>query len=227
MSQPARSTTSIGGVERRQWASPRVGQHDGRVLRPDAGPVRQRNPELVGAQVETGARTDLEQPQGQAVTRGHVQQPAEQGRGTADLVGLRRLVEAGTELVAVMLENRAQRGPCPLGVGSTADRRVEERQLRRPPFEHQPVHTAQQPQRERGRPRIVLVTGQHGGGGTSAEDVFRDLRQERGVERGPELVACLRLHADQPRQALGRPGAGAHPCRLSRASRSRAASACW
>ena len=52
-----------GPIQRRQPAVPRVGEHDGRLRRADRAAVGELDPEPVGAQVQPGAGTDLDQPQ--------------------------------------------------------------------------------------------------------------------------------------------------------------------
>ncbi len=219
--EPALGRGRVDGIQvtarpvRRSRSGPRAGWRPAsrRPAPPATRPAPQLaavagDPEVVGAQVQAGAGSHLDQPDRQAGLGGQVPQAAEQRRGPAHLVGLRRPAQPGPDRGAVLGQRLPQRGP---GVGAgraraggTARRRVVRGQVGRLPGQGQRVRGAEQPQREHAGLRLAEVAVQHVEGGAAGAQVGGGTGQQVGVERAAENPAGPALLAQQPGRVVSR-----------------------
>ncbi len=217
IAQQRQLTVGAGGVQRRdviavtlddvqsggrgrQFALPCVVDGDRRI---GWAPVATRIAVtiVVGTQIETGAAADLEKPCGQIESVGQQQQTADQCGRAADLVGLRRLVESGTQILGVLGGGLHDVGPPGLGVPVSADAGIPAAQRRCASLESQPVQSAQQSQRQRHAAGVVFMSGEDLGEHTVGFDVAGHQSQQLAVHRRTHARADLTLHRDGLQQS--------------------------
>ena len=156
---------------------------------------------MVGAQVEPGTASDLEKPYRQTELVNKIQQTTDQCGGPTHLVGLRRLIEGGAQMVGVLGGGQRDIGPRRLGVPAPAGTRIPAAQRRRAAVEHQPVQPAEQSQRQRQPAGIVFVPGQNRREHAAGFDVGGHPLQHVAVHRRTQACANLTLHSNRPQQA--------------------------
>ena len=112
-----------------------------------------------------------------------VQQPADQCRRATHLVGLGRLVEPLADHVRLPLQQREESGGAAVRLPRAADTRVVGAERTSPTFEHQPVHAAEQAQRQGRLLGVVLVSPKDLRRGPAGLDVVREPAEQLGVQR--------------------------------------------
>src|SRR5882724_1596024 len=161
---------------------------------------------VVPAQVQPRARADLEQAERQAGLARDEQEAAEERGRAPHLVGLTRAPDERAQRVAVLLERVAERRPGAVEPRLAARRRVVARERRRAALEHEPVHGAQEAQRERRADGIPLVALEHCPARPTHLDVGGRLLEQRRVERGAGTPR--RLLPEPPRDRVLRGAQG-------------------
>src|SRR5690606_20995470 len=166
-------------------------------------------PVAVPAQVQPGAGAQLEHPQRQARAPGH-EGVAGGRRGRAPAaVGLhavgRPVRDGGPQLGHGGEEVGHQ-----ARAGAATGRGVVGGERRGPPLEHQPVHRAEEAQRQRGGQRLAGPGTEHLGAHAAGLDVGGDVGEELGVERGTGPCARPTLVVERVGERQ-RPGAGHGP----------------
>jgi hypothetical protein len=96
----------------------------------------------------------------------------------------------------VRLEDLLEGVPAEHRIPLATDARVEHRKLGHRAGQHQPVHAAEQPQRQRRRPGIVLVPEQHRYGLPAELVVIGNQPEQLAIHRRPELIASIGLLPD-------------------------------
>jgi hypothetical protein len=159
--------------------------------------------EVVEAQVEAGARADLEQPQRQAVALPEVEEPEGERRAAADLVRLARLRHERLQALALFVHQAVKGGPGAVDAGAAAGGRVVGGQARGFSRQHQPVDRRHQPQREGVGAQVRRVEGLDEPEDRPARRrvLGRALEQVR-VERRAHRRAIARLVPQQEHRAL-------------------------
>ena len=137
---------------------PQAGEVDRAVGRPEALAAA-AVVEVVEAEVEAGARADLEQPQRQAVALRELEEAEGERRAAADLVRLARLRHERLQALALFVYQAVKGGPGAVDAGAAAGGRVVGGKARGLSRQHQPVDGGHQPQREGVGAQVGRVEG--------------------------------------------------------------------
>ena len=146
--------------------------------------------EAVEAEVESGARPDLEHAERQARPCGDLEETAEDGRRAADLVRLDGTSHEVRERRAEPFDGTRQRGGGGRGVAVAAARRIVPCELRRLTAQREAVERAEQAQWQDGTTRVLAERRERG------RD--RPRRAERVRARGGEVRVERRAHLLAP-----------------------------
>jgi hypothetical protein len=90
--------------------------------------------------MKAGARAHLEDPQWQSGGPGNFEETADQRGGAPGLVRLDWMVDPGPHLFRTICEQRPERGPREIRVGTTADRGVERGEIRSATLQHEAMN---------------------------------------------------------------------------------------
>src|SRR5204862_5813016 len=154
---------------------------------------------VLPAQVQPPARANLEQAERQPGLALDEQKAAEERGRAPHLVGLHGRRDERAQRVAVLLERVAERRPGAVELRRTAGRRVVARERRRAALEHEPMHGAEEAERERRGARVRLAPREHGPRRATCLDVRGRPLEQRRVERRAEARGPRRLLAQPPR----------------------------
>ena len=143
----------------------------------------------VPMQVQPRARADLEQGQGCARLACDGQEPAEQHGAARHLVGLRRAFEKAQHRRRMRLEGVCRRRPQSIGVGRDLGARVDPRQRRRRPRQHQGMQAARETQCQRIRLGIAEPPQDSLAERARAVEPFGRRLEQHRRERRAELTA--------------------------------------
>ena len=138
--------------------------------------------EAIEAQVEPGARTQLEQPQWEPGSLGDQAQRRGERLGAGGRVRLQRMGERVHELRAAGGDQVADVRPGGLGVPVAIGRGVVPSELRSLPREHDPVHPGQKPEGVPLIDPVAFVTAERRPGGPSLGRVVTHALEQDRVE---------------------------------------------
>ena len=158
-SQPLRSATSKRGREVGRVALPHAGEAH-RAVRVAAHHPPGVVGEVVPPQVQAGAGADLEDPQRQGGAMRDRRRSRPPAPPTDPPRWSARRPRCSSAISASCSSTVARNVAPSVGAFGAAGRRVVGGEGRRPPLEHDPVHGAEEPQRERGAERVLAAAAE-------------------------------------------------------------------